>query len=237
MKQIHAQKASETIQTIILLTGAFAITWYGWHHTSGWSGMTASLDASTAAVQGHTDGKLMSMLRPHGDADGMPWYAVFLGYPVLGIWYWCADQTIVQRVLGARSENDARVGSIFCGLIKILPVFIFIVPGLMFYTAIKQGNIEGVAQVRVAQVRAAQVRAAQVRAAIVSSPNRKTELQRIRLAGDFRVQFALKLNCASEPVFNLEFHAAALNRPVILVATRSRTTQPARHRRRPGQGH
>ena len=81
----------------------------------------------------------------------MPWYAIFLGYPVLGIWYWCADQTIVQRVLGAESENDARVGSIFCGLIKILPVFIFIVPGLMLYTGIKQGNIEGLTQVRVIQ--------------------------------------------------------------------------------------
>lgn len=148
---LAAVAITETIQTIILLTGACAITWYGWHHTGGWSGMTAALDSSTAAIQGHSDGRLMSMLRPHGDIDGMPWYAVFLGYPVLGIWYWCADQTIVQRVLGARSENDARVGSIFCGLIKILPVFIFIVPGLMFYTAIKQGNIEGVSQVRVVQ--------------------------------------------------------------------------------------
>lgn len=148
---LAAVAITETIQTIILLTGAFVITWYSWHHTGGWSGMTASLDASTAAIQGHSDGKLMSMMRPHGDADGMPWYAVFLGYPVLGIWYWCADQTIVQRVLGARSENDARVGSIFCALIKILPVFIFIVPGLMFYTAIKQGNIDGVSQVRLVQ--------------------------------------------------------------------------------------
>lgn len=59
-----------------------------------------------------------------------------LGYPVLGIWYWCADQTIVQRVLGARDENHARVGPLFAALIKILPVFLFVLPGLMFYAMV-----------------------------------------------------------------------------------------------------
>lgn len=146
---LAAVAITETIQTVILLIGACVITWFAWQKTGGWEGMTASLDTANAAAQGLTDGKLMSMLRPHGDDSGMPWYAIFLGYPVLGIWYWCADQTIVQRVLGAESENDARVGSIFCGLIKILPVFIFIVPGLMLYTSIKQGNIEGLVQARV----------------------------------------------------------------------------------------
>ncbi|MCW1923856.1 sodium/solute symporter [Luteolibacter arcticus] len=142
---LAAVAITETIQTIILLLGAFVITWFAWEKTGGWGGMTAALDSTP----GSSDSQLMSMLRPHGDPSGMPWYAVFLGYPVLGIWYWCADQTIVQRVLGARSENDARVGSIFCGLIKILPVFIFIVPGLMLYTAVKQGRVDGVSQVRV----------------------------------------------------------------------------------------
>lgn len=148
---LAAVAITETIQTIVLLLGACVITWFAWQKTGGWSGMTGTLDTANAAAQGLTDGKLMSMLRPHGDDSGMPWYSIFLGYPVLGIWYWCADQTIVQRVLGAESENDARVGSIFCGLIKILPVFIFIVPGLMLYTAVKQGNIDGLIQVRVIQ--------------------------------------------------------------------------------------
>ena len=148
---LAAVAITETIQTVVLLLGAFVITWFAWHKTGGWTGMTTTLDTANAAAQGLTDGKLMSMLRPHGDDSGMPWYALFLGYPVIGIWYWCADQTIVQRVLGAKSENDARVGSIFCGLVKILPVFIFIVPGLMLYTAIKQGNIEGLTQVRLVQ--------------------------------------------------------------------------------------
>jgi solute:Na+ symporter, SSS family len=148
---LAAVAITETIQTVVLLVGAFVITWFAWHKTGGWEGMTTTLDTANAAAQGITDGKLMSMLRPHGDDSGMPWYSILLGYPVLGIWYWCADQTIVQRVLGAKSENDARVGSIFCGVIKILPVFIFIVPGLMLYTAVKQGNLEGVTQVRLIQ--------------------------------------------------------------------------------------
>jgi SSS family solute:Na+ symporter len=148
---LAAVAITETIQTVVLLFGAFAITWFAWHKTGGWEGMTSTLNTASAAAQGITDGKLMSMLRPHGDDSGMPWYSILLGYPVLGIWYWCADQTIVQRVLGAKSENDARVGSIFCGLIKILPVFIFILPGLMLYTGVKQGNIEGVTQVRLIQ--------------------------------------------------------------------------------------
>jgi SSS family solute:Na+ symporter len=84
----------------------------------------------------------LSMMRPHGDSSGLPWYAVLLGYPVLGIWYWCADQTIVQRVLGAKDENHARVGPLFCGFIKILPVFIFVMPGLFAYALYQTGHLD-----------------------------------------------------------------------------------------------
>jgi SSS family solute:Na+ symporter len=72
----------------------------------------------------------------------MPWYAILLGYPVLGIWYWCADQTIVQRVLGAKDANHARVGPLFAGMIKIIPVFIFVLPGLLAYTLASTGKLD-----------------------------------------------------------------------------------------------
>ena len=72
----------------------------------------------------------------------MPWYSIFLGYPVIGIWYWCADQTIVQRVLGAKDENHARMGPLFAALIKILPVFIFVLPGLLAYTLASKGLLD-----------------------------------------------------------------------------------------------
>ena len=116
---LAAVAITETIQTIVLLVGAFILTAFAWMKTGGWVGMVAALDPAAGLAPGCTDSQMMSVLRPHGDASGMPWYAIFLGYPVLGIWYWCADQTIVQRVLGAESENDARVGAIFCGLLKI----------------------------------------------------------------------------------------------------------------------
>jgi SSS family solute:Na+ symporter len=136
---------TESIQTVVLLLGALLITCYsfwqlggtpdapgGW---DGWSNMKDILNREGAESK-------LSMLRPHGDPDGMPWYALFLGYPVLGIWYWCADQTIVQRVLGAKDEHHARQGPIFAGLIKILPVFLFVMPGLMAFALYHDGRLD-----------------------------------------------------------------------------------------------
>ena len=65
------------------------------------------------------------------------WYSILFGYPVLGIWYWCTDQTIVQRVLAAKSERDAQLGPIFAGFLKILPMFILVFPGVIAYAVFK----------------------------------------------------------------------------------------------------
>lgn len=132
---LKAVVVTESIQTIVLVGGAIAITWVSFTKLGGWNVLVDTL-------QEHNAMDKLSMLRPHGDNSGMPWYAVFLGYPVLGIWYWCADQTIVQRVLGARDENHARGGALFCGFIKILPVFIFVVPGLLAYALVKNGTLD-----------------------------------------------------------------------------------------------
>jgi SSS family solute:Na+ symporter len=72
------------------------------------------------------------MLHTH-DSAGLSWYAVLLGYPVLGIWYWCTDQTIVQRVLGSSSSQDAQLGPLFAGFLKILPTFLLVLPGVIAY--------------------------------------------------------------------------------------------------------
>jgi SSS family solute:Na+ symporter len=71
-----------------------------------------------------------SMLRPANDPV-MPWYAIVFGYPVLGIWYWCTDQLIVQRTLCARSIKHGQAGIVFASFLKIMPVFIFVIPGIM----------------------------------------------------------------------------------------------------------
>ncbi|HMR18868.1 MAG TPA: sodium/solute symporter, partial [Sphingobacterium sp.] len=132
---LRAVVVTESVQTVVLIIGALLITAASWFKMGGWTPLVEVLESS-----GTTD--RLSMLRPHGDSSGMPWYSIFLGYPILGIWYWCADQTIVQRVLGAKDENNARVGALFCGFIKILPVFIFVLPGLFAYALVQKGLLD-----------------------------------------------------------------------------------------------
>ncbi|MCC8410223.1 sodium:solute symporter [Mucilaginibacter sp. UR6-1] len=132
---LTAVVVTESIQTIVLLAGAVIMCVAAWVKMGGWEPMVDVL-------QQHGQMSKLSMMRPHGDSSGMPWYTVFLGYPVLGIWYWCADQTIVQRVLGAKDKDHARVGSLFCGFIKILPVFIFVLPGLFAYALSQKGLLD-----------------------------------------------------------------------------------------------
>ncbi|RYZ50976.1 MAG: sodium:solute symporter, partial [Sphingobacteriales bacterium] len=132
---LKAVVVTESIQTVVLVAGALIITYAAFQKIGGW-------DSMVHILQQQNEMDKLSMLRPSGDSSGMPWYAVFLGYPVLGIWYWCADQTIVQRVLGARDINHARVGTLFCGFIKILPVFIFVLPGLLAFALYKTGALD-----------------------------------------------------------------------------------------------
>jgi SSS family solute:Na+ symporter len=127
---LKAVVVTETIQTAILVLGAVAVTLFaifalpdqGIHNLS-------QLKAAVKPEQ-------LSMLQTDNSA-GLAWYAVFLGYPILGIWYWCSDQTIVQRVLGAKTQSDAQTGPLFAGLLKILPVFIMVFPGVIGYVLFK----------------------------------------------------------------------------------------------------
>ena len=80
----------------------------------------------------------LHLVRNAKDPSGMAWYSILLGYPVLGIWYWCCDQTIVQRVLAARNEKQARLGPLFCAFLKIFPVFLFVLPGVICVALVQQ---------------------------------------------------------------------------------------------------
>ena len=131
---LMAVVVTESIQTLVLLAGAAAITGIAYSEVGGWAGIRETLAA-------HGELYRLTVLRPADDPSNLPWYAVFLGYPVIGIWYWCADQTIVQRVLGAKDENHARIGPLFCGFIKILPVFLFVLPGLICYVLVRRGDL------------------------------------------------------------------------------------------------
>jgi SSS family solute:Na+ symporter len=121
---------TESLQTIVLLTGSIILTIIAYNKVGGWEGLAACVEPVKLTV-----------MRPSGDSSNLPWYSLILGFPVVSTWYWCADQTIVQRVLGARNENHARVGPLFAGFIKILPVFIFVLPGLICLGLINQGKL------------------------------------------------------------------------------------------------
>ena len=121
---------TESLQTVILLAGAILITSVAFVQAGGWPGVTA-----------HVEPVKLTILRSASDPANLPWYSVFLGYPVIGLWYWCADQTIVQRVLGAKDVNHARVGPLFAGFIKILPVLIFVFPGTICLALLHQGKM------------------------------------------------------------------------------------------------
>jgi SSS family solute:Na+ symporter len=123
---LRAVVITETVNTAILILGAVLILAFS----------LAALPAhgihSIAQFRAATKPEQLSMLHTH-DSAGLSWYAVLLGYPVLGIWYWCTDQTIVQRVLGARSSQDAQLGPLFAAFLKILPVFLLVLPGVIAY--------------------------------------------------------------------------------------------------------
>lgn len=118
MGGLRAVIYTDVVQTVILLIGTAALTVIALTKVGGWSSLTAQLDAS-----------FFEMVRPASDKE-MPWPGLLLGVPVLGIWYWCTDQVIVQRVLAAKSVTEARRGALFAAALKILPVFLFVLPGL-----------------------------------------------------------------------------------------------------------
>lgn len=119
---------TDSIQTSTLLLGSAIVTFFAFNRLGGWG-------ALHDAVGPH----MISVLRPSGDFSGLPWHAVVIGYPVIGIWYWCTDQTIVQRVLGARNEDHGKAGALFAGFLKLLPMFLFVLPGLLCLALIGNG--------------------------------------------------------------------------------------------------
>jgi SSS family solute:Na+ symporter len=112
---------TDTVQTLILITGAVALTLIGLHRVGG-------LEHLRTMVPDH----YFHMIKPASDPS-FPWTGIFFGAPILGIWYWCTDQVIVQRVLSARDEGHAKAGTIFAGFLKILPVFMLVLPGIIAF--------------------------------------------------------------------------------------------------------
>jgi SSS family solute:Na+ symporter len=136
---LKAVVMTESIQVVLLLGGAMLITIMGVLALPRVG--VHDLETLRQAV---APGQL-HMLQPVIDGQGrlneFSWLAVVLGYPILGIWYWCADQTHVQRVLGARTLRDGQNGALFAGFLKLSPVFLMVFPGVIGYVLWQRGAI------------------------------------------------------------------------------------------------
>ncbi len=117
---------TDLVQTLILIFGALVLTVIGLDRVGGFAGLRAAVPAD-----------YLHMIKPLVHPE-FPWTGIFFGAPILGIWYWCTDQVIVQRVLSAKDEGHARAGTIFAGFLKILPVFILVLPGLIAFALYRQ---------------------------------------------------------------------------------------------------
>ena len=120
---------TETLQAIVLIIGAAALTFIGLDQVGGWESMKATVGP-----------EYLNMWRPASDPD-FPWPTLFISSTIVGIWYWCTDQYIVQRTLTAKNIKEGRRGTIFGALMKLLPVFLFLIPGIIALTLKMRGEL------------------------------------------------------------------------------------------------
>lgn len=126
---LHAVMYTEAIQAIVLLLGSTVLMFYGLKEVGGWDGLMTSIPKSK-----------LNMFPALSDPN-FPWLGILFASPIVGVWYWCTDQHIVQRCLAARDEKQARRGTIFAAYLKIMPFFIFMIPGLIAYSLHEQGKL------------------------------------------------------------------------------------------------
>jgi len=143
---------TEALQTVILVVGSGLLTIFGLRELGGWEGFRAALDPDMfnlwkPLIPPGVEGTWAPVLEEGRQAwyfnRNFPWLGMLFCAPIIGLLYWCTDQYIVQRALGARNEQHARRGSIFAGILKLLPVFIFIIPGMIALALAQTGEFSG----------------------------------------------------------------------------------------------
>lgn len=120
---------TETLQAVLLIVGAGVLTAIGLDRVGGWESMTETLGP-----------EYFNMWRPATDPD-FPWPSLLITSTIVGIWYWCTDQYIVQRALTAKNIKEGRRGTIFGAMLKLLPVFLFLIPGIIALTLKMRGEL------------------------------------------------------------------------------------------------
>ncbi len=147
---LRAVAYTEAIQTVILILGSALVTWYGLEALGGWGELRriagsemfnlwkplvpAGMEGTWAPIK--TDTQMAWYFN-----GNYPWLGMLFCAPIIGLWYWCTDQYIVQRMLGASSLTEARRGTIAASFFKLLPVFIFIIPGLICFALAASGKM------------------------------------------------------------------------------------------------
>jgi SSS family solute:Na+ symporter len=126
---LRAVLYTDLLQMFVLIGGAVAVTLLGLHALGGWGAMTETAGPG-----------FLTLWKPVSDPD-FPWTGILFGAPILGVWYWCTDQFIVQRVLAAHNRDHARRATVFAGYLKLLPLFIFVIPGVVAYALSQQGRL------------------------------------------------------------------------------------------------
>jgi len=118
---LRAVLYTDAAQALVLLVGSGTITWFGLQQLGGWGELQAFAANNVADY---------ALWRPLSDPE-FPWLGILIASPIVGIWYWCTDQYIVQRTLAAKNLAEARRGALWGAFLKVWPVFIFLVPGLI----------------------------------------------------------------------------------------------------------
>lgn len=145
---LRAVVYTETLQTFVKIIGAVMVTYFGLKALGGWDKLreicgSEMFNLWKPIVPANTHGTWAPVHEAGREAwyfnDRYPWPGMLICAPIIGLWYWCTDQYIVQRVLGAPNEKEARRGSMFAGFLKLLPVFLFIIPGMICFALAKSG--------------------------------------------------------------------------------------------------
>ena len=147
---MRAVAYTEALQTFILILGSVLLTYFGLSRLGGWEEMRVTLGSEMfnlwkplvpAGMEGTWEPVKETTRIAWYFNGNYPWLGMLLCAPIIGLWYWTTDQYIVQRALGAPSEREARRGTIFAAFLKLLPVFIFIIPGMIWLALAKTGKI------------------------------------------------------------------------------------------------
>ena len=155
---MRAVAYNDTVQVIVLIGGSALLTIYGLVQLGGWQQLRALCGSEmfnlwkplvpagqtatwAPVLERAADGRIVRQAWYFN--QNFPWLGMAICAPVIGLWYWCTDQYIVQRALGAPNERVARQGSIFAAFLKLFPVYLFIIPGLICFALVKSDKVPG----------------------------------------------------------------------------------------------